>query len=471
MIGLLRQYLLCSAAMAAVSAVVLLAIPWLSRRASARSLYAALALLMIGFLVPVRPALPVSIELPRMQPRAAVQQAHQTNEAPVQPQGKPAPAPDASRLWPTLCGLWLAGIAAQLGRHLWRHQRFLRTARRWYRPADARVQAIMREEAQALHIRRAPQIMLCSAVDTPMLLGFFRPMVLLPEGGGLPDDILQLVLRHELVHLRRGDLLIKLTALLATAVHWFNPAIYVLGKALSLQCEISCDAAVVRRSDGGLRQRYGEAIIDASRGKGGCHTALSTTFDGGIKDMKQRIFSLLDMQRKRMGALMLCAVLALTLLAGAAMATGEGPAAGDVKLLHWDAVKAGVAAGDKLAVYEPGTGGSWQLSVLAANRHLDAEPAMAADTERMNTALGGEASWAPRVVYVKLPGGEWTMATTHNMPYLEGKNAENGFNGLLCVHFLRDMEEVAENDPNYGVENQEALREGWRALTGEEIDG
>ena len=58
----------------------------------------------------------------------------------------------------------------------------------------------------------------------------------------------------------------------------------------------------------------------------------------------------------------------------------------------------------------------------------------------------------------------------HNRPHLTGSVANNGFDGHLCVHFLRDMAEAQQNDPDYGVQNQSVLRSAWRALTGEVVE-
>jgi hypothetical protein len=44
--------------------------------------------------------------------------------------------------------------------------------------------------------------------------------------------------------------------------------------------------------------------------------------------------------------------------------------------------------------------------------------------------------------------------------------SDNNFDGQNCVHFLRDMDECKQNDPDYGVQNQEAIREAWKKLTG-----
>ena len=87
----------------------------------------------------------------------------------------------------------------------------------------------------------------------------------------------------------------------------------------------------------------------------------------------------------------------------------------------------------------------------------------------MIKAFGGVKTWNQKAVYVRLPSGTWTVASTHDMPHMSGSVKENDFNGHLCVHFLRDMEEAKKNDPNYGVANQEAIRAFWKSLTGESI--
>ena len=54
----------------------------------------------------------------------------------------------------------------------------------------------------------------------------------------------------------------------------------------------------------------------------------------------------------------------------------------------------------------------------------------------------------------------------HDYPHGVNTIRDNGFGGQNCVHFLRDMSEARQNDPNYGVQNQEALRSAWYAMTG-----
>lgn len=158
---------------------------------------------------------------------------------------------------------------------------------------------------------------------------------------------------------------------------------------------------------------------------------------------------------------------------GSTTGTGKisGPSSSSVKLLHWfNSVKPSLKSNSVLQIYDPATGYGYKLRALSLGRHLDCEPLTAEDTQYMNAAFGGVTTWTPKVVWVQLPSGTWTMATMHNTPHLSGSIANNNFDGHLCVHFLRDMDEVSKNDPNYGVTNQKALRAGWKTLTGETVN-
>lgn len=148
----------------------------------------------------------------------------------------------------------------------------------------------------------------------------------------------------------------------------------------------------------------------------------------------------------------------------------QAPDAGSIKLLHWqNEVKSKLPSGASMVIYDPVSKLSWTLKSYAPGRHCDSEPATLRDTLIMFRAFG-KPSWDIRTVYIKLPDGQWTMAAMHNYPHLKGNIAENGFDGHVCVHFLRDMSEAQRNDPNYGVDNQKALRQAWKVLTGETVD-
>lgn len=104
------------------------------------------------------------------------------------------------------------------------------------------------------------QIIISSNATTPMVMGFFNPIVVLPNVQ-FKDKELIMILSHELVHIKRGDLLIKLVIMITKTVHWFNPAIYHLSKQINNYCELSCDEKVVKKMDVESRRGYGEMIL------------------------------------------------------------------------------------------------------------------------------------------------------------------------------------------------------------------
>lgn len=145
----------------------------------------------------------------------------------------------------------------------------------------------------------------------------------------------------------------------------------------------------------------------------------------------------------------------------------NGPSVSSVKLLHWfNEVKPSLKNGNKLIVFDPATNLQWTLKAYSLGRHCDSEPLTETDTKIMYKAFGSKNTWTPKPVYVQLPSGVWTLASMHNVPHLSGSISDNGFDGHLCVHFLRDMDECQKNDPNYGVQNQNAIRKKWKEMTG-----
>ena len=148
----------------------------------------------------------------------------------------------------------------------------------------------------------------------------------------------------------------------------------------------------------------------------------------------------------------------------------SAPSRSSIQLLHWvDDIKPTLSNRQAILCYDPATNISWSLTIIALGRHCDVEPSTKADTAAMNAAFTGMQEWDPKPVYVRLPSGVWTVATTHNVAHGINPIPNNDFEGQNCVHFLRDMSEAEENDPDYGVTNQKALRTFWYNFTGQNI--
>lgn len=148
----------------------------------------------------------------------------------------------------------------------------------------------------------------------------------------------------------------------------------------------------------------------------------------------------------------------------------SGPSTSSVKCMYWfTEVKPTIRSGQYVTIFDPATSLQWTLRLYSLGHHADSEPVTATDTAIMYKAFGYTNTWTPKPVYVQLPNGTWTLATMHNVPHLNGSISTNDFDGHLCVHFLRTLEECAANDPDYGMTHQRAIRKKWKEMTGIDI--
>lgn len=102
-----------------------------------------------------------------------------------------------------------------------------------------------------LAIARPVTLTLCDRIVAPILVGILRPTVLLPPSAlaQLTLEQLEMILLHELAHVRRWDNLVNLLQRLAEGLLFFHPAVWVMSRWVRLERERCCDAAVLRRTN------------------------------------------------------------------------------------------------------------------------------------------------------------------------------------------------------------------------------
>ena len=233
------------------------------------------------------------------------------------------PAQKATRYIPVTTILfygYLAGAAAFLLCQGVSYVRFRRTVRRW-RSGVTRgdYRALLQDTACSLNVT-APEMFVCEAISTPAVTGLFRPTLLLPHEGYDLND-LRYILRHELCHLKRRDMLLKLVLLAANAMHWFNPVVYLMLRQADEDIELACDSAATDGLDRAERAAYSRTLLAAVQSHVRALPA-TTCFGGTVERLKRRITNVLGAQKKR-GLGVVALVLALTFTAGCAVSWGE----------------------------------------------------------------------------------------------------------------------------------------------------
>ena len=215
---------------------------------------------------------------------------------------------------------YLAGAAAFLLYQGVSYALFRRTVRRWKRDvARADYASLLSDTARDLGVR-APEMIVCEAISTPAVTGLLRPRLLLPHERYDVQE-LRYILRHELCHLKRRDMLLKLVLLAANAMHWFNPVVYLMLRQADEDIELACDSAATDGLELPERAAYSRTLLAAVQSSVRALPA-TTCFGGTVERLKRRITNVLGAQKKR-GLGVVALVLALTLTAGCAVSWGE----------------------------------------------------------------------------------------------------------------------------------------------------
>ena len=311
---------------------------WLRHHVRAKALYVVWLILALRLVVPVDLSLPepaVTVEAPSYQvalpartPSANLPAGAQIEE-PSAVVGQTAPeAASAVRTIPVtalLSALWLFGVLAaalvQGGGYLLARRRLLRDAR-----PDLEAEAQAGQTAASLGLKRAVPVRRSRQISTPMVLGLLRPVLLLPEGQAV-DEV---VLCHELTHLKRLDLAYKALLVAACWLHWFNPLVWWMSRAASENLELCCDDDVAAGRDAAFRRKYGELLLSTAEEKPG--PTLSSRFGGSKQAMRDRLTNLFV--KKKRGRLLACTAVAVLILVGGLVACEGRPAMTDMEALE-----------------------------------------------------------------------------------------------------------------------------------------
>jgi beta-lactamase regulating signal transducer with metallopeptidase domain len=272
---------------ASVLALVVLGVQKLLQgRIGGRGRYALWAIVLIRLMLPALPASRWSVFnlASRMFPDsstarlmqgpaptnriATAEVEHISNALPAQ--GIPLQQPDSipERLY--LCryeilgGIWLAGMGL-LALRVAVGSRRLRRQLRVLKPVDGdEIIGAASRAASLLSLRRPP--LLCGElIQTPAVVGFFRPVIVLPLRvlrDCAPHEI-ELILLHELAHIKRRDVAANWLVTLVSLLHWFNPFVWLIAARIRSDRELACDEMVLSLASPHAQnpQSYGRTLL------------------------------------------------------------------------------------------------------------------------------------------------------------------------------------------------------------------
>lgn len=162
--------------------------------------------------------------------------------------------------------------------------------------------------------RRSPLLLDSGETHPPVLFGFFSQKLLLPVNylQKLPDEDLELILTHEYIHYASGDGIINILTLCLWPFCWYNPFFLAARRRLRINCELACDAEVLKRYPH-RTAKYGKLLLAfAGTAK---PPEVTMAFREYANELRNRIVYMAELPYRRKSSLLVTLGLALTLAA------------------------------------------------------------------------------------------------------------------------------------------------------------
>ena len=123
--------------------------------------------------------------------------------------------------------------------------------------------ALLDSARAAIGVRRSVKLATTSAIDTPSLHGWFRPVLLLPLQlvASFSPEQLRFIFLHEMAHLRRADVPVNWFIAAVHAINWFNPLVWLAVSRLAEDRELACDELALSKVGNQERTAYGQTVL------------------------------------------------------------------------------------------------------------------------------------------------------------------------------------------------------------------
>ena len=195
--------------------------------------------------------------------------------------------------------VWAGGVVLSTGIMTALHLRSRRELSMALPFDDARIVS----RISAAKLRRKITVKVSDRVVSPLTYGVINPVIILPKSLPADSEEMRFALAHELVHIRRFDVLLKVVLPAAACVHWFNPLAWAMLSLAGRDIELSCDEAVLEQL-GCKREDYAMALIRLEERR-----SISTGVAFGRNAVRERIEAIMKFKKNTLAGIIVSACL------------------------------------------------------------------------------------------------------------------------------------------------------------------
>ena len=270
--------------------------------------------------LPPQQQLPLNAPESNLAPAVGAEHHNETVSSPADDVTTAHPLQDIGVL--LINQIWLVWLVAALGlliRKITIYQGFMRYIRAGLTPvSDIERLDELSIVAEQSGIKKPIELCVNPLVSSPLLIGFFRPCIVLPSAD-IPEKDFRYIILHELTHYKRRDMFYKWLVQITVCLHWFNPLVHLMSREITKACEFSCDEAVLTKMGSGNAQDYGKTLLDAMAAVGRYKENFgAVTLSENKHLLKERINAIMNFKKKSTAIRFLTGALTLCVMFGAA---------------------------------------------------------------------------------------------------------------------------------------------------------
>ncbi|WP_298739084.1 M56 family metallopeptidase [uncultured Chitinophaga sp.] len=169
--------------------------------------------------------------------------------------------PNLEMVFPLLVALYIAGVAVMCIKLVADLAQLRQIRKKLVLPADSAWEHYLDKVKQQLRIPRKVQLLISQYVQVPVMIGFLKPVILVPAAmfNNLSAEQLEAILLHELAHIKRNDYILNIFQSIVETTLFFNPFVWWISKFIRLEREHCCDDMVLAHTSQPLH--YAKALV------------------------------------------------------------------------------------------------------------------------------------------------------------------------------------------------------------------
>ena len=193
-----------------------------------------------------------------------------------------------------LVALWALGVCLMLAKLVYDLRQTYRLTRVGTSPVDSEIKQMVKQITHRFEISRPVRVLKSTLVNVPVVIGWFKPTVLLPIAItiGLDRQQLELIIAHELAHVKRLDFLVNLVQGFIQVIFFYHPCVYWINKIVREEREYICDsmALTTLNNSPSARLELAKALLNIEELKeGNLPLVAVAASDGHLKNRISRI--------------------------------------------------------------------------------------------------------------------------------------------------------------------------------------